>query len=262
MIPRRLPEKFLQPLKPDWLSPSETDQCPSPWGSPSEVGHGVPRCLCPAAPPVLTDEDETSCLEELLVAPGGMLPFQYVADTVVLAQPERGIHAESRQQPKHLLPHRQLLLLGDGRRVDHVDRSIGDHGGVHLSIHHLEETRMGWQKGRRGENHPGESLPSWDLPPYRDHGHSPASAEQDGNIPLVQPKLQDACCHQNSWTPKLMPLIWHLWPAATKGGPGSALHRAPGLGSPTGPGSPDAPRVSGLAAARRMWASNNPGAQG
>lgn len=124
-------------------------------------GHGALWCPCPAAPLVLTDEDETSRLEELLVAPGGMLPFQYVTDTVVLAQPERGVHAEPRQQPEHLLPYRQLLLLGDGRRVDHVNRGIGDRGGVHLSIHHLDDKNR--MTERRGENHPGESLSSQAL---------------------------------------------------------------------------------------------------
>lgn len=94
MIPRRLPEKLLQLLKPAWPPPSNRDQLmPSPWDLPREVGHGAPWCPCPVAPPVLTDKDETSRLEELLVAPGGMLPFQYVTDAVVLAQPECGVHA-------------------------------------------------------------------------------------------------------------------------------------------------------------------------
>lgn len=154
-IPRQLPEKLLQPLKPAQPPPSNRDRPTSRSLGLAQAG-GTRGSAVPGGTAGLTDEDETSRLEELLVAPGGMLPFQYVADAVVLAQPERGVQAESRQQPEHLLPYRQLLLLGGGRWVDHVNRSIGDHGGVHLTIHHLGETRPGWQKGRRGENHPSE----------------------------------------------------------------------------------------------------------
>lgn len=132
-IPRRLPEELLQPFKLGWPCRARQHQV--------TVGGGTRG---PAVPPALTDEDEPSRLEELLVAPGGVLPLQDVADAVVLTQPERGVHAEPRQEPEHLLTHRQLLLLGDGRRVHHVDRRFGDRGGVHLSIHHLGETKMGW----------------------------------------------------------------------------------------------------------------------
>lgn len=152
-----------------------------------------------------------------------MLPFQYVTDAVVLAQPERGVHAEPRQKPKHLLAHRQLLLLGDGGRVDHVNWSIGDRGGVHLSIHHLGETRMGWQKGKRGEK------PPWWKParlgPASLRAPRPLSCKRwagQKHLPRTDPTVEHLL-HQSSYTPKLVPLTWHLRPAATW---------ASGLGSP------------------------------
>lgn len=78
-----------------------------------------------------------------------MLLLQNVTDTVVLTQPERGIHAEPWQQPEHLLPHCQLLLLGDGGWVDHVYRHLGDRRWVHLPVHHLRGTGTESELGRK-----------------------------------------------------------------------------------------------------------------
>lgn len=45
-------------------------------------------------PAVLTNDDESGGLEELLVSPGRVLCLQDITDSVVLPQPQGGVHGE------------------------------------------------------------------------------------------------------------------------------------------------------------------------
>ncbi|TRY94628.1 hypothetical protein DNTS_001882 [Danionella cerebrum] len=49
--------------------------------------------------------------------------FQNVTHTVVLTQPQGGVHTEPRQKPKHLLPYGQLLMLWGGAKMNHLNHS-------------------------------------------------------------------------------------------------------------------------------------------
>lgn len=110
------------------LNKIATCQQRGPWG----WGTGA----CPA-PLALTDEDEPGRLEELLVAPRRVLLLQHVTDAVVLAEPEGCVHHQPGQEPKHLLAHGQLLVLGGAVGVDHVHWRLEHRGRVHLPVHHL-----------------------------------------------------------------------------------------------------------------------------
>lgn len=82
----------------------------------------------------LTDDDEARGLEELLVVPGGMLRLQDVTHPVVLPQPQRGEHPQTRQQSEHLLTDGHLGLGRDARGVAHPNGGIGHRGRVHLAL--------------------------------------------------------------------------------------------------------------------------------
>lgn len=90
-----------------------------------------------AAAGALTYQNEPGGLEELLVVPLGVLALEYVADAVVLAQPDRGVHHQPRHQPKHLLPHGELQVLGHVGWVQHLCLRVPHRRRVHLSIDHL-----------------------------------------------------------------------------------------------------------------------------
>lgn len=85
----------------------------------------------------LTDDDETGCLEELLVVPGGVLGLQDVADAVVLPEPQGGVHGQAWDDPKHLLADGKGFLRRDMGWVVHPDGYVRYGRGVHLAIHHL-----------------------------------------------------------------------------------------------------------------------------
>jgi len=86
---------------------------------------------------VLTDDDQSAGLEELLIVPGRMFCLQDVTDSVVLPQPYGGVHAEARQEAEHLLTNGQTVFWKDAFRVQHVHRDLGCSRRVHIPIYCL-----------------------------------------------------------------------------------------------------------------------------
>lgn len=91
-------------------------------------------CYCQA---FLTDDDETGCLEELLVVPGGVFGLQDVADPVVLPEPQGGVQRQTWDDPKHFLPDGKRFLRRDPGWVVHPDGCVLYSGGVHLTVNDL-----------------------------------------------------------------------------------------------------------------------------
>lgn len=82
----------------------------------------------------LTDDDEPCSLEELLVVPQRMLRLQDVTHSVVLPQPQCGVHPQTRKKSKHLVADSDLVLRGDPRRVVHPDGNVIHSGRIHLTV--------------------------------------------------------------------------------------------------------------------------------
>lgn len=89
----------------------------------------------------LTNDDEACRLEELLVVPGGMLCLQDVTHSVVLPQPQRGVHPQTGKKAKHFVTDGKLILCRDPGRVVHPNGNILYSGRVHLTVHYLLEKR-------------------------------------------------------------------------------------------------------------------------
>lgn len=85
----------------------------------------------------LTNDNESGGLEELLIVPGGMFSLQDVTHSVVLPQPEGGVHGETWHDSKKLLTNGQLTLWREALGIHHVHGHIRHSGGIHLSIHYL-----------------------------------------------------------------------------------------------------------------------------
>lgn len=85
----------------------------------------------------LTDDDESRGLEELLVVPGGMLRLQEVAHSVVLPQPQRGVHSQTGKESEHLVADGDLVLRGGPGWVVHPDGNLIHSGRVHLAVDQL-----------------------------------------------------------------------------------------------------------------------------
>lgn len=93
----------------------------------------------PSTSSALTNDDESGGLEELLIVPGGMFSLQDVAHSVVLPQPQGGVHGQTGHNSKQLLTNGQTALWRDAVVIHHVHRHVGHSGGVNLSIHHLDK---------------------------------------------------------------------------------------------------------------------------
>lgn len=85
----------------------------------------------------LTNYDESGGLEELLIIPSGMFCLQNVTHSVVLPQPQGGVHGETRHDSKKLLTNGQTMLWRESVGIHHVHRHIRHGGGINLSIHYL-----------------------------------------------------------------------------------------------------------------------------
>lgn len=96
---------------------------------------GKKDCNCQA---FLTDDDETGCLEELLVVPGGVFGLQDVADPVVLPEPQGGVQRQTGDDSKHFLPDGKCFLRRDPGWVVHPDGCVLYSGGVHLAVNDLK----------------------------------------------------------------------------------------------------------------------------
>lgn len=66
-----------------------------------------------------------------------MLLPQDVTDTVVLAQPDGGVHHEAGDQAKMLVAHSEAVLLGHLGWVVHLDSNLPYQWGVDLAIQNL-----------------------------------------------------------------------------------------------------------------------------
>lgn len=95
---------------------------------------GKKDCCCRA---FLTDDDETGCLEELLVVPGGVFGLQDVADPVVLPEPQGGVQRQTWDDSKHFLPDGKRFLRRDPGWVVHPDGCVLYSGRVHLTVNDL-----------------------------------------------------------------------------------------------------------------------------
>lgn len=89
----------------------------------------------------LTNDDEAGRLEELLVVPGGMLCLQDVTHSVVLPQPQRGVHSQTGKKSEHFVTDGDLILCRDPGRVVHPNGNILYSGRVHFAVHYLLERR-------------------------------------------------------------------------------------------------------------------------
>lgn len=63
--------------------------------------------------------------------------FQHIAHTVVFAEPDGGVHHQTRDQAKCLVADSEAVRIWDVRGVMHRDTHFLNCRGVHLSIEHL-----------------------------------------------------------------------------------------------------------------------------
>lgn len=85
----------------------------------------------------LTDDDQSRSLEELLVVPSGVLRLQDVTHSVVLPQPQGGVHPQTGKKSEHLVANSDLVLRGDPGWVVHPDGNLIHTGWVHLPVDQL-----------------------------------------------------------------------------------------------------------------------------
>lgn len=86
----------------------------------------------------LTDDDQTCGLEKLLIVPRGMLHFQDVTDSIVLPQPQGGVHSQTREKSEHFLTNSDLMLRWNTWGVAHLHHRIEYSGRVHFAINDLQ----------------------------------------------------------------------------------------------------------------------------
>lgn len=85
----------------------------------------------------LTDDDKSCSLEELFVIPRGMLSLQDITHSVVLPQPQCGVHPQTGKKSEHLIADSDLVLRGDPGWVVHPDGNLIHSRRVHLTVDQL-----------------------------------------------------------------------------------------------------------------------------
>ena len=111
------------------------------------VGRGTGSRLYPTSiyrgsvvtgiPALITSDDKFSCLEEAFVLPVRVLLPQYPTNSVVLPEPDGGIHEQSRQQAVKRMPKGKLLVIRYIGWVLHSDIGILHVWRPLFTVYHL-----------------------------------------------------------------------------------------------------------------------------